>query len=563
MSITGTIPPKEAINHAELKDMPDISGIETSHDARYTRRALAEAITGAWTFPTIVITDGAGHFLQVPKLTTAQRDALTAINGMIIYNITTAQFERYENGAWGTFGVSDHGLLTGLLDDDHTQYLNIARHDLTARHPLGTVVPHDALANLTEKAHSSLTGIGVSDHHVKTGDNEVYGLLAAGPAASRPAPGVAGRFYFSTDTLVLERDNGTGWDEMARGETAIRLAQLAERAHGSLTGIGSSDHHVKTTSGEIDHGSVLGLLDDDHPQYLKNMVEDTTPQLGGNLDAQDKNVRNIALIQFTDFTELTISGGVITVTQSAHSVDTEGDAAEDNLDTINGGVGGQILFLHPAAETRNIILKHGTGNIYLHGDEDIELDGIRAGIFLMCVTTVPPAVIWVNVTKMPTEVGWDLIESKILTSDVPSVSFENLSSVYNSFRMTCFIRRTDYGSPISTAIRLNDDAGPNYDWVDIQGNGTTASSSGGTGSYFGIAGAYDASHYGIAFIYFQNRLASVEKEFISFAGLGSDFIRNISNRWNNTTDLINKITVAAVIGNLLTGSQFILEGCSA
>jgi len=44
-------------------------------------------------------------------------------------------------------GVEDHGELTGLGDDDHSQYLNIARHDLVARHPLGTVVPHESALN--------------------------------------------------------------------------------------------------------------------------------------------------------------------------------------------------------------------------------------------------------------------------------------------------------------------------------------------------------------------------------------------------------------------------------
>jgi hypothetical protein len=46
-------------------------------------------------------TDGA---LLVPRLTTAQRDALTAADGMLLYNVTTAQFERYQAGAWGAFG---------------------------------------------------------------------------------------------------------------------------------------------------------------------------------------------------------------------------------------------------------------------------------------------------------------------------------------------------------------------------------------------------------------------------------------------------------------------------
>lgn len=44
-------------------------------------------------------------------------------------------------------GVTDHGELDGLADDDHAQYLNEARHDLTDRHTLGSVVPHEAALN--------------------------------------------------------------------------------------------------------------------------------------------------------------------------------------------------------------------------------------------------------------------------------------------------------------------------------------------------------------------------------------------------------------------------------
>lgn len=40
--------------------------------------------------------------LIVPRMTTAQRNALTPVNGMIIYNTTTNQFNFRENGAWVT-----------------------------------------------------------------------------------------------------------------------------------------------------------------------------------------------------------------------------------------------------------------------------------------------------------------------------------------------------------------------------------------------------------------------------------------------------------------------------
>ena len=38
--------------------------------------------------------------LTAPTLTTAQRDALTAVKGMIIYNTTTNKFQGYEGAAW-------------------------------------------------------------------------------------------------------------------------------------------------------------------------------------------------------------------------------------------------------------------------------------------------------------------------------------------------------------------------------------------------------------------------------------------------------------------------------
>jgi hypothetical protein len=48
----------------------------------------------------IVINDGAGHYLQIPSLTTAERDALTAANGAIIYNNTLKCLQARRDGAW-------------------------------------------------------------------------------------------------------------------------------------------------------------------------------------------------------------------------------------------------------------------------------------------------------------------------------------------------------------------------------------------------------------------------------------------------------------------------------
>lgn len=72
----------------------------------------------------LILPDGAGYYLHIPILTTIQRDALTPTAGMLVYNSTTTQFNKYENAFWrADLGFnSDHGGLGGLGDDDHTIY---------------------------------------------------------------------------------------------------------------------------------------------------------------------------------------------------------------------------------------------------------------------------------------------------------------------------------------------------------------------------------------------------------------------------------------------------------
>jgi hypothetical protein len=71
---------------------------------------------------------------------------------------------------------------------------------------------------------------------------------------------------------------------------------------------------------------------------------------------------------------LTISSGVITITGNYHKVDTQSSAASDDLDTINTGAAGLILFLQSVNDGRNVVIKHATGNIYCVGAKDITLD---------------------------------------------------------------------------------------------------------------------------------------------------------------------------------------------
>lgn len=92
-------------------------------------------------------------------------------------------------------------------------------------------------------------------------------------------------------------------------------------------------------------------------------------------------------------TELTIGSGVITVTQLRHQVDTESDAAADEVTDILGGVAGQILFLRSVVDTRVPTIKHNAAKIFLGSRQDVALDNPLMGIALLCVN----GTIWMQI----------------------------------------------------------------------------------------------------------------------------------------------------------------------
>jgi hypothetical protein len=64
-------------------------------------------ISGSFSKPAVAITGsldvggGAGDaFFMLPRLTTSERDALSAKNGMMIYNTTLFKFQGYQAGSW-------------------------------------------------------------------------------------------------------------------------------------------------------------------------------------------------------------------------------------------------------------------------------------------------------------------------------------------------------------------------------------------------------------------------------------------------------------------------------
>lgn len=138
------------------------------------------------------------------------------------------------------------------------------------------------------------------------------------------------------------------------------------------------------------------MYDDVHPNAAghRSFAIEACRALGVPFDGSDPYGQNKAFgrVEVGGFLSLgistvaVISGDTLNVQSSFVRVDTEAAAAGDNLATINtdGVPAGTILVIRPFDSARNITVKHGTGNIYLNGAADLNLNNIRDQLMLIC-----------------------------------------------------------------------------------------------------------------------------------------------------------------------------------
>lgn len=118
--------------------------------------------------------------------------------------------------------------------------------------------------------------------------------------------------------------------------------------------------------GVSDHGALTGLADNDHPRYIQ-----------GDCSAPS---------------ELTVATGAITVTAGGgcFDVDTESDAASDDLTTINCTAGNSFI-LKAESDARTVVLKATSFAVFGGVDQSLDQDGDYA--LGLCVATNTP-IIW-------------------------------------------------------------------------------------------------------------------------------------------------------------------------
>lgn len=119
------------------------------------------AATAPWMAGTLVVsnpTEPAGRTRTSVALEVAGGSsiALTVTNGGTV-----------TGGGGGGGGVTDHGALTGLADDDHTQYLNTARHSAITGNPHGTTAAQVGADAAGTAAAGDAAHVAASDPHIQ------------------------------------------------------------------------------------------------------------------------------------------------------------------------------------------------------------------------------------------------------------------------------------------------------------------------------------------------------------------------------------------------------------
>ncbi|KKN04864.1 hypothetical protein LCGC14_1093190 [marine sediment metagenome] len=156
----------------------------------------------------------------------------------------------------------DHNTLTNYAADEHFTFASVS----------GTI-DHDTITNFTSAEHFTEASI---DHGNIAGlsDND-HTQYVTGVSGSTPLR--AGGQTIGFDSTVIDHDALTNF---ASDEHYTFASVSGTIDHDTILNFVADEHF---TEASIDHGSIAGLSDDDHPQYINNS-EMTT--ISGDLVAQ-------------------------------------------------------------------------------------------------------------------------------------------------------------------------------------------------------------------------------------------------------------------------------------
>lgn len=157
-------------------------------------------------------------------------------------------------------GITDHGLLTGLADDDHTQYLNTTRGD--ARYTLlSTYNLHIADADAHHDTATAGNGLQISGQQLSVKLPTDSGLTAAGAGLSLGLPSTLSAGSASSVTTYTHSHAITAASDVSAvvAETLLKSTNVGGLTLGTLTVKGSVDI---INNGDLTVGANIFFVDE-------------------------------------------------------------------------------------------------------------------------------------------------------------------------------------------------------------------------------------------------------------------------------------------------------------
>lgn len=177
-----------------------------------------------------------------------------------------------------------------------------------------------------------------------------------------------------------------------------------------------SDDGSAVASNQIDWSKIKGKLGDPVKTFIESVNSALVTAFGKvpNLDPDEQNQFQ-GVVAFSS-SELTIASGSVTATRTHHSIDTESDAATDDLDSIaiTSVPDGAVFTLRQENASRAVTLKHGTGNIFLLRGSDYTFPDAKTPVLLQRIGN--------DVYEIGTKVSRDIVQEVLTESAVVNTS---------------------------------------------------------------------------------------------------------------------------------------------
>lgn len=207
-------------------------------------------------------------------------------------------------------------------------------------------------------ADGTATQDAVTVGQVQTGELQYYGVSSTIPL------GTDGRDYeVNANPTLTEYVDGLSFSFVAhftsianpvlRVDTEAELDMIKDDGNGGTTALITGDL-VADGIYEATYNTVLGV---DKLLILN----------------PEKKLSDVKTLILQPNSTLTIATGVVTANGTSLKIATQGAAAQDDLDTINGLTDGQIVVIRSETSGQVVTLKHNTGNIWNPCEYDINL----------------------------------------------------------------------------------------------------------------------------------------------------------------------------------------------